>query len=240
MLMFDEPDRDLEERDARALVLNAAAKLVASGGVAALTTRAVASAASVQAPTLYRLFGEKRGLLNAVAEHALATYVEQKAAVEPHPDPVQDLIDGWDSCVAFGLANPAVFAIMNEIAMPASASPAALTGLAVLRKRVQRIARAGRLSMSIERAVALIHAAGVGTVVTLLAMPSEARDGQLSSSARDAALAAILTDAPTQPRDNGIAPLAIALGSRLSETADLTPGERLLLAELLDRLASVP
>lgn len=238
--MVDEPDRDLEERDTRALVLDAAAKLIASGGVAALTTRAVAAAASVQAPTLYRLFGEKRGLLNAVAEHALANYVAQKAAVEPHPEPVQDLIDGWDSYVAFGLTNPAVFAIMNEIATPASASPAALAGLAILRKRIQRIARAGRLSVSIERAVALIHAAGVGTVVTLLSMPSEARDGPLSSSARDAVLAAILTDTPTRPHDNGIAPLAIALGSRLSEAADLTPGERLLLAELLDRLAAVP
>jgi AcrR family transcriptional regulator len=236
--MTDEPDDDLEAQDVRARVLDAAVKLIGEGGVAALTTRAVASAASVQAPTLYRLFGEKRGLLNAVAEHALAAFVAQKAAVEPHPDPVQDLSDAWDSYVAFGLASPAVFAIINELAMPASASPAALAGIAILRERVLRIARAGRLAMPVERAVALIHAAGVGTVATLLALPLNERDGQLSSTARDAVLAAILAEPATRADETGIAPLAVALGSRLGETDNLTPGERLLLAELLDRLSS--
>lgn len=236
--MTDKPDHDLEAQDVRARVLEAAVKLIGEGGVAALTTRAVASAASVQAPTLYRLFGEKRGLLNAVAEHALAAFVAQKAAVEPHPDPVQDLSDAWDSYVAFGLASPAVFAIINELAMPASASPAALAGIAILRERVLRIARAGRLAMPVERAVALIHAAGVGTVATLLALPLNERDGQLSSTARDAVLAAILAEPASRADDTGIAPLAVALCSRLGETDNLTPGERLLLAELLDRLSS--
>jgi AcrR family transcriptional regulator len=236
--MADRPDHDLEAQNARARVLDAAAKLIAEGGLGALTTRAVASAASVQAPTLYRLFGEKRGLLNAVAEHALAAFVAHKAAVEPHPDPVQDLSDAWDSYVAFGLANPAVFAIINELAMPASASPAALAGIAILRERVQRIARAGRLAMPVERAVALIHAAGVGTVATLLALPLKERDGQLSSTARDAVMTAILAEPATRADGTGIAPLAVALGSRLGEAGDLTPGERLLLTELLDRLSS--
>lgn len=236
--MTDEPDHDLEAQNVRARVLEAAVKLIGEGGVAALTTRAVASAASVQAPTLYRLFGEKRGLLNAVAEHALAAFVAQKAAVEPHPDPVRDLSDAWDSYVAFGLASPAVFAIINELAMPASASPAALAGIAILRERVLRIARAGRLAMPVERAVALIHAAGVGTVATLLALPLNERDGQLSSTARDAVLAAILAEPATRADDTRIAPLAVALCSRLGETDNLTPGERLLLAELLDRLSS--
>lgn len=234
--MTDELDDDLGVQDARARILDAASKLMAAGGAAALTTRAVASAASVQAPTLYRLFGEKRGLLNAVAEHALASFVAQKAAIEPHPDPVQDLSDAWDNYVAFGLANPAVFAIMNEVG--ASASPAALAGIGILRQRVQRIARAGRLAVPVERAVALIHAAGTGTVATLLSTPSEARDEQLSSTARDAVLSAILAEAPTRADHTGIASLAVALGSRLGEAADLTPGERLLLAELLDRLSS--
>lgn len=238
--MADKPDHDLEVQDVRARVLDAAAKLIVEGGVAALTTRAVASAASVQAPTLYRLFGEKRGLLNALAENALAAFVAQKTAVEPHPDPVQDLSDAWDRYVAFGLTNPAVFAIINELGLPASASPAALAGIAILRERVQRIAHVGRLAMPVERAVALIHAAGVGTVATLLALPLNERDGQLSSSARDAVLAAILAETANPTDYTGIASLAVALGSRLGEADNLTPGERLLLAELLDRLSSSP
>lgn len=234
----DKPDHDLEAQDVRARVLDAASRLLATGGVAALTTRAVASAASVQAPTLYRLFGEKRGLLDAVAEHVLAAFVAQKASVEPHSDPVRDLSEAWDVYVAFGLANPAVFAIMNEVGSPASASPARVAGVAILRQRVQRLARAGRLGMPVERAVALIHAVGVGTVSTLLSMPSEARDAQLSRSARDAVLAAILVGAPIRPGYTSIAPLAVALRARLDEAVGLTPGERLLLAELLERLSA--
>ena len=54
------PDADPDTPDARSRLLEAAARLVVEGGIAALTTRAVAAAASVQAPTLYRLFGDKR------------------------------------------------------------------------------------------------------------------------------------------------------------------------------------
>ena len=237
--MTGAPESGAEAQDARTRVLEAASKLIAGGGVAALTTRAVASAASVQAPTLYRLFGEKRGLLDAVAEHGLAAFVAKKAEAAPHSDPVQDLRDAWDDYVAFGLANPAVFAIMNEIGAPGPASPATLAGIGVLRERVQRIAQLGRLGLPVERAVELIHAVGVGTVMTLLATSIEARDPQLASSARDAVMIAILADATEQQGRTGIASLAIALGVRLDQVETLTPGERLLLSELLDRLASV-
>lgn len=221
----------------RGRVLAAAAALIASGGVAALTTRAVAAAAGTQAPTLYRLFGDKRGLLDAVAEHGLAAYVATKAESEPHPDPVQDLRVAWDDYVAFGLANPAVFAIMHEAGATLPASPAALAGIAVLRERVARIARAGRLRMPVERAVGLIHAVGVGTVSTLLAIPASDRDPTLAETARDAVFGAIVSDASVTNQTD-LAPLALALHSRLGETDGLSAGERMLMAELLMRLAT--
>lgn len=230
------PESEPEALDIRARVLDAASRLIANGGIAALTTRAVASAASVQAPTLYRLFGEKRGLLNAVAEHGLAAFVAEKAAAPPHPDPVQNLANAWDNYIAFGLANPAVFAIMNEIGAPASGSPAVLAGIADLRERVERIARAGRLRMPVERAVALIHAAGVGTVTTLLAIPEEERDPQLSRVTRDGVIASIITGSPEQEQAD-LASMAIGLRAHLNVAEVLTAGERLLLTELLARLA---
>lgn len=236
--MTADTDAPTDNFDVRTRVLEAASRLIAEGGVAALTTRAVGSAASVQTPTLYRLFGEKRGLLDAVAEHGLAAFVARKASAARHPDPVQDLADAWDDYVTFGLANPAVFAIMNEIGAPGSASPAALAGIDVLRKRVRRIAQAGRLDVPVEQAVALIHAVGVGTVATLLATPDEERDPQLSSLARNAVMSAILAGAHDEQRHVGLASLAIALGARLDEAESVTPGERLLLFELLSRLSA--
>ncbi|WP_245427552.1 TetR/AcrR family transcriptional regulator [Roseiarcus fermentans] len=233
--MNDDTDSEANA-DVRARILDAAARLVAGGGVAALTTRAVAAAAAVQPPTLYRLFGDKRGLLDAVAEHGLAAFIAGKIAATPHADPVQDLRDAWDGYVAFGLANPAVFAIMNEIGSLASRSPAALAGIAVLRARVRRLALAGRLRMAEERAVALIHAVGVGAVTTLLAVPEDERDPGLATAARDAVLAALVVD-PPGPVGDGLAPLAVSLRARLDAADALTPGERLLLRELMDRLA---
>lgn len=230
------PTTEVDTPDTRARILEAAARLVANGGVAALTTRAVASAASVQAPTLYRLFGDKRGLLDAVAEHGLAAFVAGKVASPPNPDPVQDLCEAWDAFVAFGLANPAVFAIMNEVGRPGAPSPAALAGMAVLRERVRRIARAGRLRVPEERALLLIHAAGVGTVSTLLGMAELDRDPALSPLARKALLAVLINDRDVQAADNAAA-LAVGLRSHLDDADALTPGERMLLGELLDRLA---
>ena len=124
---------------------------------------------------------------------------------------------------------------MNEIGASATGSPAMLAGIAVLRERVERIARAGRLRMPVERAVALIHAAGVGTVATLLAVPGNERDPDLSPVMRDGIIASVITGSPRHGHADLIS-LAVGLRAHL-DTEALTPGERLLLIELLDRLA---
>lgn len=238
--MMDEPNPITDDAahvdDVRTRIVVAAATLIACGGRDAATTRAVAVAASVQAPTIYRLFGDKRGLLDAVAEHGLAAYVAEKSVREPHPDPVQELRDGWDMHVEFGLTHPGLFAIMSGNPNPRPLSPAAAAGLDVLRQRIRNIALAGRLRMSEGRAVALLHSVGTGTVLTLLGLPEARRDRGLSEAAREAVLAAIIGDvvAPANPGPSGA---AAALRASLDQTVVLTGGERHLLEELLDRIA---
>jgi len=236
-----EPQESLEESatsaDARSRIVAAAAELIAEGGRDAATTRAVAAAAGVQAPTIYRLFGDKRGLLDAVAEHALTAYVADKAARPPHPDPVQDLREGWDLHVAFGLANPGLFAIMSGDPHPGAPTPAVTAGLEVLRRRIRNIALAGRLRVSEERAIALVQATGIGTVLTLLTQPAPRRDPGLSAAAREAVVAAI-TSEPTPCTDHTPRVMAAALRASLARTHVLSNGERHLLQELLDRIAN--
>lgn len=222
--------------DVRTSIIAAAASLLAEGGRDAVTTRAVAAAASVQAPTIYRLFGDKRGLLDAVAEHGLAEYMQGKARRASHPDPVQDLRDGWDSHIAFGLAHPGLFAIMSGDPNPRPLSPAVATGLEVLRRRINRIALAGRLRVDEERALALVQAMGDGTVLTLLSTPEERRDAGLSETAREAVIAAIVTEAPVAA-EAGVVRAAITLRAALPEATALTAGEQRLLEEWLDRLS---
>ena len=231
-----DPSSDAHADDVRARIVAAAAALIASGGPDAATTRAVAAAAAVQPPTIYRLFGDKRGLLDAVAEHGLASYVAEKSAREPHPDPVQELRRGWDTHVAFGVAHPGLFAIMNGQPKPHPPSPAVAAGLGVLRRRIRSIALAGRLRTSEERAVALLQSVCVGTVLTLVSHPQERRDPGLSDAAREAVLAAITCEAAA-PAELGPSVAAATLRAVLDRTTLLSGGERHLLEELLDRIA---
>ncbi|WP_053332931.1 TetR/AcrR family transcriptional regulator [Haliangium ochraceum] len=146
-------DPDAPAEGLRARILAAAAELLAAGGAEAATTRAVANAAAVQPPTIYRLFGDKSGLLDAVAVDVLAAYVAHKAARAPHADALEDLRAGWDMHVAFGLAHPAVFAILSAPRGDRPASPASAAGEQILRARIHRLAEIGRLrvSMFVER-----------------------------------------------------------------------------------------
>ena len=222
-----------EPANARERILAAAAALVASGGSEAATTRAVAAAAGVQAPTLYRLFGDKDGLMAAVAEQVMTAFVAAKAQTAAEDDPVLELRLGWDDYIAFGLSHPAIFALMNSATKPGLSSATA-AGLAVLARRVHRVARAGRLRVTEERAVDLIHACGTGAVMALIAKPPDARD-DLAAAAREAVMAAIL-DEP-RPETGAATAMATGLRATLQDLPDLTPGERHLLDELLQRIA---
>lgn len=221
--------------DTRTRIVAAAAQLIAQGGSEAATTRAVAEAASVQAPTIYRLFGDKQGLLDAVAEQTFAQYVAGKNQRAPDADPVEELRQGWQAHVAFGLSNPSVFVLMT-MPRPDGMSPAAAAGLDVLRGRIHRVALTGRLRVTEERAVALVHAIGTGTVLTLLGKQPEERNG-LSQAALDTVLAAIL-DQPTRTLNTSPASMASALRASLDELPSLSPGERHLMGELLNRISA--
>src|SRR3954464_5384274 len=68
----------------RQRVIDAAIAVLARGGRDAVTTRAVADAAGLQPPAIYRLFGDKDGLLDAVAGHGFAAFV---GGTKGHPGP---------------------------------------------------------------------------------------------------------------------------------------------------------
>ncbi|MER6115934.1 helix-turn-helix domain-containing protein [Streptomyces sp. NPDC001743] len=78
----------------------------------AVTTRAVAVAAGLQPPAVYRLFGDKDGLPEAVAEHGFAEFLAAKRGGPVPHDPLADLRAGWDLAVEFGLAHPALYTLM--------------------------------------------------------------------------------------------------------------------------------
>ena len=239
----------------RAQIVEVAAGLLASGGRDAVSTRAVAAAAGTQAPTIYRLFGDKDGLLAAVLEYGFATYLADKPPLDPTTDPIADLRSGWDLHIEFGLANPALFLLMYADTQPGKRPAAAEAGIAILRTRIRNIAAAGRLRVDEDLAADMVQAAGSGAVLALLAEEADRRDPRLADAMFHAVVSAITT-APAFPRtadgatagaadsearavaraDAGAVAAANALRVRLAELGVLTDGERHVFGEWLARI----
>ncbi|MFI6633815.1 TetR/AcrR family transcriptional regulator [Nonomuraea fuscirosea] len=233
----DESDATLAGREqTRHRVIEAAAGLLAREGRDAVTTRAVAVAAGVQAPAIYRLFGDKEGLLEAVAEYGFTKFLASKRVDPDPPDPIEDLRAGWDLAVEFGLANPALYTLMYG--EPSTfASPAFQAGMEILKGRIRRLAAGGWLRVGEELAIAIIHATARGAVLTWLSLPEERRDPVLLTTLRESMVTAVTVLEPAV-RDAGPAGAARALRAALPEQTTLSDPERELLKEWLDRLAA--
>jgi AcrR family transcriptional regulator len=220
-------------------VLEAAADLLHSGGVDAVSTRAVASAAGVQPPTIYRQFGDKQGLLDAVTARMLQNYLHNKRSAVPTDDPVQDFRDLWDLHVDFGLTHPDCYIIAYVQARPGRMPVLAGESMELLRGLVARLGDHGLLKMSVNRAIELVHAAAVGHVLSQIRVPPDDRDPELSAITRENTIAAIATDGSRQPTPSDVPGRAVALREALHGNTNgaLTVGEKAMMAEWLDRLA---
>jgi AcrR family transcriptional regulator len=224
-------------------IVRAAAELLEAGGRDAASTRAVSQAASVQVPTIYRQFGDMAGLLDAVASYRFAEYLQSKRTRPRLDDPVDDLRQGWNLHVEFGVSHPAVYGLMYGDPVPGVGTAAVGEADAMLRGLLQRIAVHQRLRVGVELAARVIHAAGKGVTLSLIGMRPEDRDPALSEITREAVLAAITTSAGGEPEPDGpqVATRAVALKAVLGEAADtLTEAEIRMLSEWLDRLAAPP
>ena len=120
---------------------------------------------------------------------------------------------------------------------PGHTPPAAVAAFEFLQARIRRIAAAGRLRVSESLAADMVHAAGCGTVITLLATPEALRTPNLSDAMFDAVAAAIATAEP-RPQAPGPIPAANALRTEIPDLTMLSPGERHVLQEWLDRIVS--
>jgi AcrR family transcriptional regulator len=184
---------------------------------------------------IYRLFGDKEGLLDAVAEHGFASYVAQKPSVDTDDDPVEGLRAGWELHVGFGVANPALFRLMHTGMQTPDGRAIIESGIRVLYERVRRVARAGRLRVTEKRAVQLINAAGTGVVFALINQPEDDRDESLADLAWESVCTTILTDPAVSAAAEPVA-AAVTLRASLSDLAQFSDGERLLFGEWLDRV----
>ena len=220
--------------ETRARIVDAATRLLVEGGPDAVSTRSVSAAAGVHAPAIYRLFGDKAELMDAVGSHGLLGYLASKETLEPSGDPVDDLRRGWDLHLGFAVTNPALYAVIFLTPRPGARSSAERRSEEILAGLVHRIALAGRLALPEDAAARLVHATGRGVALSLISTPASERDPDLPARAFAMVRAAITTDSPASPA--GLDAAAVTVRAGLGDEERLTPGERLVMSEWLDRL----
>jgi len=231
--------------DAREKILEAATDLLAKAPVADVSTRAVCEAAGVGAPMLYRLFGDKAGLLAAVVDRGFEEYLASKRAARPSDDPVADLRSGWDNHMRFALEHPNHYRLMYSpelTAPPVSAQEAH----ALLHGILERCAAAGRLTVPPALATQMIMSANVGAALSMLTRPEQYPDPRFSERLRDTLLDSLTRPAgTTEPRERDsrrkavpVAAATLAARLRAEQSPVFTPAESALLEQWLDRLSA--
>ncbi|MCJ0903455.1 TetR/AcrR family transcriptional regulator [Rhodococcus sp. ARC_M6] len=104
----------------RALLLDAAATLVAERGVDALTMDAVACRAGVGKGTVFRRFGSRSGLMQALLDH---TERELQQQFMFGPPPLGPGAPPIDRLVAFGRARIAMMEVQGDVLRAAENAP---------------------------------------------------------------------------------------------------------------------
>jgi AcrR family transcriptional regulator len=232
----------VDDMSTRSVIIEAAADLLAQSPSGDISTRAVCEAAGVQQPAIYRLFGDKEGLLAATVDHVWDEYLGMKRSAERSADPLEDLRSGWDSHTRFAIAHPNAYRLLFGSGVVGQAESAA-EAMRLLREVLDRLAAQGRLRLDPEVAARVVMAANTGVALALVLRPELYADATLSPMLRDIVHGALVSDsAPASDAGESDRIAAITLRSTLPATSgDLfTERETGLLDEWLERIQSRP
>lgn len=202
--------------DTRSRLLTAAAELIAASPGQDVPLRAICDRVEVRLPTLYHFFGSKEGLFDAVIEHGFDLYLAVKEGHEGSGDPIQDIRNGWDAHIEFGLSNPGFYALMYGQVTPGRHPTDQSRPTGILLNLTRAAAAQGRLVTTPERATEHVLAANIGVTLRQIVMAEP--DPGLSTDMREAVIAAIT-------------------GTRTADPVDATRSISSSAADLLDRLA---
>ncbi len=206
----------------RLALLAAAEEQLAASPDGDIATRAVCEAVGVTQPVLYRIFGDKRGLLDALADAGLERYTARKAELEVSDDPVADLRAGWGDHLAFAAEHPALYQLM--FTPRPWASVRAREGVsALLESTLTRCAAAGALRVSVDVAATVLLSANIGLAMNRIAEPGRFGRASVSDALRDAVFAFILTGVASAPA----APAAASVSQQLRAQLRISPPEEL-------------
>jgi AcrR family transcriptional regulator len=180
--------------DARERLLAAAFEIATRDGVDAVSTRAVCTAAGVQAPSPYHHFGDRSGLIRAVADAAFEEYFHRKDTATPvdDTDPRARVVAGWDAHIAFALAYPGLYPARYPTSGPLP-SQVERSG-ALLRAGFDELEQTGALRPGITAALATNALRAALRGVAHAANPDNGDNDATSAVVRDALIHALVGD----------------------------------------------
>lgn len=221
----------------RSALLRAAEEQLVAAPDGDIATRAVCEAVGVTQPVLYRVFSDKRGLLDALADVGLERYAARKAELEVSDDPSADLRRGWDDHLAFAREHAALYRLM--FAPRPWASSSARDGVtALLERTLTRCAAAGMLRVDVKVAATMLLAANVGLALDGMSANRQDDSDEVADTLRDAVLSAVLVQPPSPEHGDVDAASRHQLRARLEagRSSPLLPEESALMRVWLDRL----
>jgi AcrR family transcriptional regulator len=225
----------------RARMLRAAEALLLESPECDISTRAVSEAVGVGAPVLYRLFGDKNGLLAAVVDRAFERYLASKRSQRVSDDPVSDLYSAWDLHIAFALKNRAVYRMAYAPSL-AEVPAGVAQARELLVQRLVRCAEGGRLTTTPDEAAQIMMAAATGVALSLITQPSTFDYPGLSQQVRDSVLRELLVQTiPPGRRPDTLKSVALQMAALLrANQTPLTGPELALMLQWLDAVSSAP
>ena len=218
--------------DMRTQLIAAASQQLEQSPLGDISTRAVCDAVGVGQPVLYRLFGDKDGLLAAVIDAVWAEYLETKRAATATDDPVADLRDGWNAHIAFALHHPNAYRLLFSTAL-ATKADALNQATELLVAVLNRVAAKGLVQMEPEHAAQIVMAANTGLALQLLRQPHAKHVHSTVKRVREATIRAITTEGSHKPHGTRVA--TATLRAQLPQHTGFTQAEAALLDEWLQR-----
>jgi len=175
----------LHDQRTRAELLAAAERLVAQGGIDAVSVRAAAVGACTTTRAVYALFGSKEGLVQALAQRAFGVLMERVAALPLTSDPGRDLITcSVKGLRVFALEHPDLFRLFFTAQLPrpllsAESSETRMAALGQLVGLIERAHGAGLLGeRSVEEATLVWDALCTGLAMREICGPIQRAQGE--------------------------------------------------------------
>jgi AcrR family transcriptional regulator len=176
----------------RRAILDAAERLLASGGEEELSIRELCLRAGVTPPTIYHHFGDKAALVDRVVDDCFAAFDRTFAGRAAPHDPVERLRWAFDRYVEYGLAHPTHYRLMFSRTR-GRPTPAGLASYDRLRRMVAAIEAADRVRAPLEPATAAFWS-GVHGVTSLLIAGFWEADSPAIALVRDSLIAQLTSE----------------------------------------------